>query len=72
MENKELDVFLNDFCSIDGIQALVLGGSRTTERADEKSDYDFYVYSENGIDQEIRQKILSKYCKCIKDIRNHK
>jgi predicted nucleotidyltransferase len=63
MENKELNNFINEFCNIDGIQALVLGGSRTTERMDEKSDYDFYVYSENGIDQEIRHKILSKYCK---------
>jgi len=63
MENRELNEFLNDFCGIDGIQALALGGSRTTERADEKSDYDFYVYSENGIDQEIRHKILTKYCK---------
>jgi hypothetical protein len=63
MENKELNDFINDFCNINEIQALVLGGSRTTERADDKSDYDFYVYSENGIDQNIRYKILSKYCK---------
>jgi len=63
MENKELNDFINDFCNINGIQALVLGGSRTTERADEKSDYDFYLYSENGIDQNDRHKILSKYCK---------
>jgi hypothetical protein len=63
MENKELNEFINDFCNIDGIQALTLGGSRATERTDEKSDYDFYVYSENGMDQEIRYKILSKHCK---------
>ena len=63
MENNELDNFIKDFCGIDGIRALVLGGSRTTERFDEKSDYDFYVYSENGIDQEIRHKILTRYCK---------
>ena len=63
MENKELNDFINDFCNIDGIQALVLGGSRTTERTDEKSDYDFYVYSENGLDTEIRYRIFSNYCK---------
>jgi hypothetical protein len=63
MENKKLNDFINDLCNIDGIQALVLGGSRTTERIDEKSDYDFYVYSETGIDQNIRRKILSNYCK---------
>jgi len=63
MENEELKAFVNDFCDIDGIQALVLGGSRATERTDEKSDYDFYVYSENGIDRENRYTILKKYCK---------
>jgi len=63
MENKELDEFLNDLCGIDGIQALALGGSRATERTDEKSDYDFYVYSENGVDKENRYKILTKYCR---------
>ena len=63
MENNELNDFINDLCKIDEIQALVLGGSRTTERIDEKSDYDFYVYSETGIDQNVRHKILSKHCK---------
>ena len=63
MENKELDDFINDLCNIDGVQALVLGGSRTTERMDEKSDFDFYLYSETEIDQNSRCKILSKYCK---------
>ena len=63
MENKELNDFINALCNIDGIQALALGGSRTTERTDEKSDYDFYLYSENGIDQDTSRKILSKHCK---------
>jgi len=58
-----LNDFINALCNIDGIQALALGGSRTTERTDEKSDYDFYLYSENGIDQDTRRKILSKHCK---------
>ena len=63
MENNELNDFINDLCNIYGIQALVLGGSRTTEQIDEKSDYDFYFYSESGIDQNIRRKILLKHCK---------
>jgi len=63
VENNELNDFINDLCNIYGIQALVLGGSRTTEQIDEKSDYDFYFYSESGIDQNIRRKILLKHCK---------
>jgi hypothetical protein len=62
MENKELNEFINDFSRINGIQAIVLGGSRTTKYSDTKSDYDFYAYSETIIDQEIRRRIFSKYC----------
>lgn len=62
MENKELNEFINDFSGINGIQAIVLGGSRTTKCSDIKSDYDFYAYSENKIDQKIRKEIFSKYC----------
>jgi hypothetical protein len=61
MENKELNKFINDFSKVNGIQAIVLGGSRTTDYSDNKSDYDFYVYTENTINQNIRQKILSNY-----------
>ena len=62
MGNMELNEFINDFSQINGIQAIVLGGSKTTKCSDIKSDYDFYVYSENIIDQEIRKKLFSKYC----------
>jgi len=53
VENDELNDFINDFCNINEIQPLVLGGPRTTERTDEKSDYDFYVYSETVINKNI-------------------
>ncbi|GBU28233.1 hypothetical protein R84B8_01791 [Treponema sp. R8-4-B8] len=62
MDNMELNEFINDFSKINGIQAIVLGGSRTTKCSDIKSDYDFYVYSENIIDQEIRKNLFSNYC----------
>lgn len=62
MENIEINDFLNEFSNINRIQAIVLGGSRATECSDNKSDYDFYIYSENEINPEIRYKILSKYC----------
>jgi len=62
MENMELNEFINDYSRINGIQAIVLGGSRSTKCSDIKSDYDFYVYSENIIDQELRKKLFSNYC----------
>jgi predicted nucleotidyltransferase len=63
MENVEIKDFINDFSKINEIQSIVLGGSRATDRTDNISDYDFYVYSENEISSEIRLKLLSMYCK---------
>ena len=63
MEYREFDNFINDFCKIESIQAIALGGSISTGRADDKSDYDFYVYYDKELDSESRSKILSKYCK---------
>jgi len=45
------------------VQAIALGGSRATGRADEKSDYDFYVYVYSPISVETRKTILTPYCK---------
>ena len=61
MKNSELNDFIGDFSKINEIQAIVLGGSRITNYSDNKADYDIYVYSENGVSQEIRQRILSKF-----------
>jgi hypothetical protein len=57
----ELNEFIRDFSKINGVQAIVIGGSRTTDYSDNKSDYDLYIYTENEIDQEIRKKIISNY-----------
>ncbi len=66
MENIVLDNFISKFIDelskIDEIQAIVLGGSRAKEKYDDKSDYDFYIYSTNSIDSKTRNEILSKYC----------
>ena len=62
MENKEFNEFITDFSKIKEIQAIVLAGSRITNYSDDKADYDIYIYSENEINWNIRQKIFSKYC----------
>jgi len=62
MKKNELVDFINNFSKINEVEAVVLGGSRATNFTDNKADYDIYVYSENGINKEIRQKIISKYC----------
>ncbi|MEE1060599.1 MAG: nucleotidyltransferase domain-containing protein, partial [Ruminococcus sp.] len=44
------------------VEAIVLGGSRASGNADEKSDYDVYVYIDGEFDEKIREEILSQYC----------
>ena len=60
--NGFINNFINEFCSINDVKAIVLAGSRSKEQFDDKSDYDFYIYSKNSIDAKIRNEILLKYC----------
>ena len=52
------------------IEAIAIGGSRATNNYDAKSDYDVYLYCKSSINEDIRKKILSKYCKYM-EIGNH-
>ena len=71
MENIELNGLINEFRNLDGIQSIVLGGSRISKYSDDKSDYDLYIYTENEIDQNIRKKILPKYCEKLEIANNY-
>lgn len=44
------------------IEAIALGGSRAGDVYDEKSDYDVYLYCTSPIDEDVRRRILEKYC----------
>lgn len=52
------------------VDAIALGGSRAADHYDEKSDYDVYLYCTGGVSEEIRTRILSKYCSRM-EIGNH-
>lgn len=52
------------------VEAVALGGSRATGKADEKSDYDVYVYLYNSFPASEREKILAGFCE-IMEIDNH-
>ena len=54
----------------DQVEAIALGGSRSGESYDEKSDYDVYVYITAPIGEESRRALLSDYCKYM-EIGNH-
>lgn len=50
---------------LDEVEALALGGSRSTPNYDEKSDYDLYVYVSKMPSLNIRKQILNKFCSYI-------
>lgn len=52
------------------MEAIALGGLRTGECFDEKSDYDVYLYCTKHIEEERRKELLSRYCS-IMEIGNH-
>lgn len=51
----------SSFASVAEIKAVVLSGSAVTAYGDERSDYDFYVYSDGEIDPGARREIARKY-----------
>ena len=58
MINKLFD----DLSSLEHVEAIALGGSRSGKNFDEKSDYDVYVYITSEIDDDVRRNILDRYC----------
>lgn len=55
---------------LEQVEAIALGGSRSGENYDEKSDYDVYVYITAPISEEIRKEIFNKFCSYM-EIGNH-
>jgi hypothetical protein len=64
--NSKIDGVLEDitkvFSSQNEVLAIALGGSQSTGEADGKSYYDFYVYLNSTLDNDIRKNILSAFC----------
>ena len=52
------------------VEAIALGGSRAGDRFDAVSDYDVYLYCTAPVPEEVRRKILSRYCGRM-EIGNH-
>lgn len=51
------------FSELEEVEALALGGSRSTNLNDDKSDYDLYVYVKSIPNDKQREKILLDTCK---------
>lgn len=58
----QIDDLFRELSEQTEVEAVVLGGSRATGKADAASDYDVYVYLTSTLSEDIRRTILSKYC----------
>lgn len=54
MENNMINELFKELADIEQIEAIALGGSRSGENYDDKSDYDVYIYSDSAISEETR------------------
>ena len=65
-----IDKLLEKLAGFEQVEAIALGGSRSGENYDEKSDYDVYVYITAPIGEESRRALLADYCQSM-EIGNH-
>ena len=63
--NMYFEKLVEEFKKINEVEALALGGSRSSDYYDEKSDYDLYVYVTKLPSLEVRKRILEETCRYI-------
>ena len=56
-----LELMVEDYKSLDGVTAIVLGGSSTAKTSDDRSDFDIYIYTDKEPDVAKRAEIAAKY-----------
>lgn len=69
-DNDNLNSIISAFENLRQIDAVVLGGSRSTGLNDENSDYDIYVYLNSELDNETKSKTVMPFCSTA-EIGNH-
>ena len=70
VKDANLEEILLALKSLDTVEAVALGGSRSTGASDKNSDYDIYVYCAEIPTAETRENLLGKYCS-IAEFGNH-
>ncbi len=67
---NEMNRILLKLSTYPEVDAIAIGGSRATNRYDDSSDYDVYVYLNHDLREEIRTRILAPECSHL-EIGNH-
>ena len=55
-----IDNLFWELSELEQVEAISLGGSRSGENYDEKSDYDVYVYVTEPLSEQVRKSILER------------
>lgn len=61
LNRKILNEMVEDYKKLDGVEAIVLGGSSSAKSSDNHSDFDIYIYAKKEPDVEKRREIALKY-----------
>lgn len=61
-ENNLVNQLVEDVSAIQGVESIMLGGSRADGQHKSHSDYDLYLYSYKTISPPQRDKILHRHC----------
>ena len=56
-----IDTLISFLCATEGVDALVLAGSRSASIVDKFSDYDLYVYGEKPLGLDVRQEMADHF-----------
>lgn len=59
----DINNLFDELGNIPQVEAIALGGSRSTGRNDASSDYDVYIYITSPVPEINRKQILGKYCR---------
>ena len=62
MENQYVAALIHELSRCDGVEAILLAGSKAMQTDDTESDYDLYLYVNREIPVEDRKRITDKYC----------
>lgn len=65
LPEDDFKVLVEKLSTLPEVEAIALGGSRATERFDEKSDYDLYVYISSVPEEASRMNILKSCCSYV-------
>ena len=60
--NNDVNALFDELSKITEVEAIALGGSRSGEVYDDKSDYDVYLYCTAPVPEAVRRKLLDRFC----------